>query len=66
MAKWLNADLLMQKPMFDCKQFHVGFVVDKVALGQVSLGVFQFSPLSNFPPMRQTLFHSCTFNGIWP
>jgi hypothetical protein len=28
----------------------VGFVVDKVALGQVYLGVLQFSPVSIIPP----------------
>jgi hypothetical protein len=29
----LDADLLLQKPLFDLKQVHVGFVVDKVANG---------------------------------
>jgi branched-subunit amino acid transport protein len=33
---------------------HVGFVVDKVALGQVFLRVLPFSPASIIPP----LFHS--------
>ena len=31
--KQLDADLLLQKSMFDPKQVHVGFVVDKVATG---------------------------------
>jgi hypothetical protein len=30
---------------------HVGFVVDKVALGQVSLRVLLFSPVSIIPPL---------------
>ena len=50
--------------MFDTKQVHVGFVVDKMAIGQVSLEVFQFSPVSNIPPVLQTLFHSYTFNML--
>jgi hypothetical protein len=62
--KQLDADFLLQKPMFDPKQIHVGFVVDKVVTGQVSLGVFQASPVSNIPPMLQTLFHSYTFNMV--
>jgi hypothetical protein len=62
--KRLDADLLPQKPMFDPKQVHVGFVVEKVAIGQVSFGVFQFSPVSTIPPKLQTLFHSYTFNMV--
>jgi len=50
--------------MFDPKQVHVGFVVGKVAMGQVSHGVFQFSPVSNIPPVLQTLFHSYAFNIV--
>jgi hypothetical protein len=50
--------------MFDPKQVHVGSVVDEVGMGQVSLGVFQFSPVSNIPPMFQTLFHSYTLNIV--
>ena len=34
---------------------HVGFVVDKVALGQVSLRVCRFFPVSIIPPMLHTL-----------
>jgi len=62
--KWLDADLLLLKSMFDPKQVHVGFMVDNMATGRVSLGVFQFSPVSNIPPMHQTLFHSYTFNMV--
>jgi hypothetical protein len=60
----LDADLLLQKPMFDPKQVHVGIVVDKMTIGQVSLEVFQFSPVSNIPPVFQTLFLSYTFNMV--
>jgi hypothetical protein len=50
--------------MFDPKEVNAEFVVDKVATGQVSLGVFQFSPVSNIPPMLQALFHSYTFTMV--
>ena len=33
---------------------YMGFVVDKVALGQVFLPVLRFSPLSIIPPMLHT------------
>jgi hypothetical protein len=34
---------------------HVGFVVDKVALGQVSPRVFRFSPVNFIPPVLHYL-----------
>jgi hypothetical protein len=36
---------------------HVGFVVDKVALGQVFLRVPRFSPVSITPPMAPDSYH---------
>jgi hypothetical protein len=45
---WLRrlvAGLSLRRPGFDPGSFHVGFVVDKVALGQVFLRVIGF-PLS--------------------
>jgi hypothetical protein len=33
---------------------HVGFVVDKLALGQVSLQVLPFSPVNIIPPLLYT------------
>jgi hypothetical protein len=41
---WLVADLSTRRPGFDAGSFHVGFVVDKVALGQV------------FPPPSTSVF----------
>jgi hypothetical protein len=39
----------------------VGFVVDKVALGQVSLRVFRFHPVSIIPPWLSTLIYHVGF-----
>jgi hypothetical protein len=36
---------------FDPGSVHVGFVVDKVALGQVFLRALRFSPASLIPPV---------------
>jgi hypothetical protein len=35
------------------RSVHVGFVVDKVALGQVFLRVLRFSPVNFIPPVPQ-------------
>ena len=35
----------------------MGFVVDKVALGEVSIRVLQFSPLNNIPPILHNHLH---------
>jgi hypothetical protein len=45
---------------FDPTSVHVGFVVDNVALGQVSLPVLPFSPVSIIPPMLHTHSPSTT------
>ena len=37
--------------MFDPGSVHVGFMVDKVALGQVFPRVLRFSPVNFFPPV---------------
>jgi hypothetical protein len=41
--------------MFDFGSVHVGFVVDKVALGQVFPRVLQFYPVSFIPPLLHYL-----------
>jgi hypothetical protein len=51
---WLRrliAGLSPRRPGFDSGSVHVGFVVDKVALGQVFLRVLRFSPVSFIPPV---------------
>jgi hypothetical protein len=51
---WLRrlvAGLSPQRPGFDPGSVHVGFVVEKVALGQVFPRVPQFSPVSIIPPV---------------
>jgi hypothetical protein len=41
----------LSPPGFDPGSVHVGFVVDKVALGQVFPRVFRFSPVNFIPPV---------------
>jgi hypothetical protein len=47
----LAAGLSPQRPRFDPGSVHVGFVVDKVALGQVFPPVLWFSPSVFIPPV---------------
>jgi hypothetical protein len=39
---------------FHSRSVHVRFVTNKVAVGQVFLGVLRFSPVSTMPPMLHT------------
>jgi hypothetical protein len=51
---WLRrlvAGLPPRRPGFDAGSVHVGFVVDKVALGQLFLPVLRFSTASFIPPV---------------
>jgi hypothetical protein len=43
-----------RRPGFAPGSVHVGFVVDKVALGQGFLGVLQFAPVRIIPPWLHT------------
>jgi hypothetical protein len=54
------AGLSPRRPVFDPRSVHVRFVVHEVALGQISLPVLQFSPVSIIPPMLHT--HSFTYH----
>jgi hypothetical protein len=47
----LAASLPPHSPGFDPGSVHVGFLVDKVALGQVFCQVLWFSPVSFIPPV---------------
>jgi hypothetical protein len=49
--KRLVAGLSPRRPGFDPGSVHVGFVVDKVALGQVFPGVLLFSSVNFIPPV---------------
>ena len=54
---WLRrilAGLSPPRPKFDMRQVLVGFVGDKVALGQGFLRVLRFSPISIIPTMLHT------------
>ena len=42
---------LTRSPGCDGRSFHVGFVLDTVALEQVCLRVFWFSPVRAIPPV---------------
>jgi hypothetical protein len=47
----LAAGLPPWRPGFNHRSVHVGFVVDKVTLGQVFLQVLRFSPVNFIPPV---------------
>jgi hypothetical protein len=47
----LAAGLPPRRPGFDPGSAHVGFVVDKLALGQVFPRVLRLSPVNLIPPM---------------
>jgi hypothetical protein len=47
----LAAGLPLRRPGFDPGSAHVGFVVDKVALGQVFPRVLRSSPVNFIPPV---------------
>jgi hypothetical protein len=47
----LAAGLPPRRPGFDPVSIYVGFVVDKVALGQVFRRVLRFSPVNFIPPV---------------
>jgi hypothetical protein len=49
--KLLDARLSAQRPIFDPRPVYVGFLVDKVALGEVYLPVFRFYAVSIIPLM---------------
>jgi hypothetical protein len=51
---WLRrlvAGLSPRRRGFDPRSVNVGFVVDKVAMGQVFPRVFRFSPINFIPPV---------------
>jgi hypothetical protein len=52
--KLLVTGLSPRRPGFALRPDHVGFVVDKVAMGQVSLRVLRFSPVHISPPLLHT------------
>jgi hypothetical protein len=58
---WLRSlvtDLSPRRPGFAPGSIHVGFVVDKVALGEVSLRVLRFSPVNIIPLSLSKLISS--------
>jgi hypothetical protein len=57
MAQALVAGLSPRMPGFVLRSAHEGFVVDKVALEQVSLRVFRFYPVNIIPPWLSILIY---------
>jgi hypothetical protein len=51
------AGLSLRRPVFISRSVHVGFVVDRVALGQVFLSVLQFFPVNIIPPWLSILIY---------
>jgi len=49
--KWLIASLRVRRPWFDPRAVHVGFMVDKLAWGQVSIHLVWLYAFSISPPM---------------
>jgi hypothetical protein len=49
--KTITVTLRRWRPGFDPRSVQVGFVVDKVALGQVLPRVLRFSPVRFIPPL---------------
>jgi hypothetical protein len=58
----LAAGFSQRRPSFATRVAHLGFVVDKVALGQVFLRVLRFSPVSIIPPLLH--IHTCMIWGL--
>jgi hypothetical protein len=54
---WVVAILSLQRHGFDSRPVCVGFIVDRVAVGQFSLGLLQFSPVNIILPMLRTHLH---------
>jgi hypothetical protein len=48
---YINPLLPPRRPGFDPGSVHVGFVMDKVALGQVFSRILRFSPVNFIPPV---------------
>jgi hypothetical protein len=50
--RWLVAGLSLQRHVFDPASCHVSFVADKAAMGQVSLRLTRFFPVSIIPSVH--------------
>jgi hypothetical protein len=61
MTQAVVTSLSLRKPGFEPKSVHIGFVVEKVALGQVFLRILRFSPV--IPPwLTKLLYHPGIYN----
>jgi hypothetical protein len=54
---YISASHSLWRPGFTPGSVHVGFVVDKVALGQAFFTVLQFSPVNIIPPWLSILIN---------
>jgi hypothetical protein len=55
--RWLVAGVSLRRAGFAPGSIHLGFVVDKVALGQVLLRILRFSPVNIIPPSLSNSYH---------
>ena len=65
--KRLFANLLLCRQSFNPMAFHVGFVLDKLEVGQALLPVHRLSPIGIIPPELYTLspIIRATENGLF-
>jgi hypothetical protein len=64
---WLRrlvADLSLRNPGIAPRSIHVGFMVDKVTLGQVFLRVLRFFPINTIPPSFSILIYRLGMNNM--
>jgi hypothetical protein len=61
-AQAVSRRLLTAETRFAPRSVHVGFVVEKVALGKIFLPVFRFFPVSIIPPLLH--IYSCIIWGL--
>jgi hypothetical protein len=52
---------MLWRPVFDTRPVYVGFVVARMVLGTVYLGVIRISAVRNIPPEIPISFQLCLF-----
>jgi hypothetical protein len=62
--RWLVADLSPRRPGFDPGSIYVGFVLDKVSLGQVFPRVLRFSVLHYKEKRKKIIFITGLHNKL--
>jgi hypothetical protein len=65
LLKRLDASFLPRRPGLYPRPVRMGFMADKVSLGQVSLPVLLFSPVSIPPVLRSHLYQCHCVTSVW-